>query len=153
MTFAAATGSGKSNTMLRLAELIRPKKVLLVTPRENLITQIIEESRKHYPHQKISGSNESDHKILDFLKKNVRHNDITVTSLQGFQRPSVHKNTNLLSKIDVVIFDEAHNLFSKKRPFSELTPIIKPLDQGGQSSGEFPGNQLPSLNPKQHRLP
>lgn len=126
MTFAAATGSGKSNTMLRLAELIRPKKVLLVTPRENLITQIIEESRKHYPHLKISGSNESDHKILDFLRKNVRHNDITVTSLQGFQRASVHKNTSLLSKIDVVIFDEAHNLFSEKR--KELVDYLKSFD-------------------------
>lgn len=126
MTFAAATGSGKSNTMLRIAELIRPKKVLLVTPRENLITQIIEESRKHYPHLKISGSNESDHNILKFLKKNVRNHDITVTSLQGFQQPSVHKNTNLLSKVDVVIFDEAHNLFSEKR--KKLVDYLKSFD-------------------------
>lgn len=126
MTFAAATGSGKSNTMLRIAELTRPKKVLLVTPRENLITQIIEESRKHYPHLKISGSNESDHNILKFLKKNVRNHDITVTSLQGFQQPSVHKNTNLLSKVDVVIFDEAHNLFSEKR--KKLVDYLKSFD-------------------------
>lgn len=86
MTFAAATGSGKTNTMLRLAELIRPKKVLIVTPRENLISQITQESRQYYPHLKISGSNESEKNIATFLKTSIDNNDIVVTTLQGFQQ-------------------------------------------------------------------
>lgn len=115
MTFAAATGSGKTNTMLRHAELIRSKKILVVTPRENLISQIMDESRAHYPNLTIGGSNESNSTVLAFLQANIANNDITVTSLQGFQQTSVYKNDELLSKIDTVVFDEAHNLFSIKR--------------------------------------
>lgn len=115
MTFAAATGSGKTNTMLRLAELIRPKKVLIVTPRENLISQITKESRHYYPHLKITGSNESGKNIATFLKNSIDKNDIVVTTLQGFQQEKTHKDNDLLSKIDTIIFDEAHHLLSKKR--------------------------------------
>src|SRR5579871_4509213 len=119
-TVEAATGSGKTNTMLRLAELLAPKKVLIATPRLNLVQQIKKEAELYYPHLKIADRTDS-HQNLSKTILDKFDGDVFIITLQGFEK--IHADEAILSKFDTVIFDEAHNLLSPKR--SEMVSLLK----------------------------
>ena len=122
MTFVAATGSGKTHTMAMLARLeiveMPRKKIIIITSRINLISQIREELFKQIPEIKILTSTDAG---LDFKQIDVAaiDTDIYITTIQSFQK-HYQKSVN---KFDIIIFDEAHNLLSKKR--SEMIENLK----------------------------
>lgn len=119
----ASTGSGKTNTMLRLTELLRPKKVLIITPRLNLVTQIKSEARLYYPHLNIADETGENPTFKDLMSSHST-SDIVVATLQGFQRN--YREPAILHPFDIIIFDEAHNLLSEER--AKMVDFLKGLD-------------------------
>jgi superfamily II DNA or RNA helicase len=118
-TVAASTGSGKTNTMLRLAEIMHPKKILIVTSRLNLVDQIKKEAKLYYGNLSIAEKLEEQN-FKQFVVSNT-NKDISVVTLQAFQ--GNYTDRDIIAKYDAIIFDEAHNLLSLER--SKMVNALK----------------------------
>lgn len=125
LTLEAATGSGKTDTMLRIAESVRPKKILIVTPRLNLVEQIKNEARLYYPNLSIADDSDGNQNFKQLVSQN-KDKDVSVVTLQGFQLN--YKDETVLNNFDVIIFDEAHNLLSVER--ASMVEHLKKHRQG-----------------------
>ena len=113
-TIVAATGSGKSYTMQRMAEL-SGKKVLIITSRENLVSQLMDSFKADFKTLKVASSQQSQISFPNFFPAAMKSHDVFVATLQAFQRDAAYKTPNLLKDVDIIIFDEAHNLLSLER--------------------------------------
>jgi superfamily II DNA or RNA helicase len=121
LTFSAATGSGKSYTMQRISQLVQPSKVLIVTSRTNLVDQFAQQFSVDFPHLNIAAHDAHKISLSSFLPLAIKNNDVVIITLQALQ--SNYNKPKILDKINIIMFDEAHNLLSKNR--SDMIKTLK----------------------------
>ena len=116
----APTGFGKTHIMYKIIMLVKPKRILIFTPRILLCTQITENKYSHYiAHDNYATFHFSITHNKDSLIKNAIHKEhIIITCCYQ----STHVLTKYIKKydfglFDLVIFDEAHYLNSNNRKY------------------------------------
>lgn len=126
-TIVGATGTGKSYTMQRHAELSEGRKTIILTSRSNLVSDHSSSFRRDFPNLNVTNSDETNENLETFLKNRLAdpNVDVIVTTMQGFQMLYENKGNLDFLKIGniIVMCDEAHNFRSKKR--SKLIGYLK----------------------------
>jgi superfamily II DNA or RNA helicase len=111
-SYVAPTSFGKSSLFVEIISWIKPKRVAIIVPTKSLLTQTYRNINKRFPEKKIIFHDEMYDGEEEFIAVFTQER-----ALRLLKNPEV--------SFDMLIIDEAHNLFEKSFRSVLLTRVIR----------------------------